>query len=867
MNYLSNLSIRTKFLILPAIAATLMVALGAIFLQLLSSEKQILNRINEQDAVMMRELSRLFSEFSTNHIKFINLLATSLKSDIEEGEFYAAGRKNILRINKLIDALAELEVNYPLDENQQQIAATLREKLDTYHSQMGNTVLMASVELQLITQFMVKANAAYDAANSVFLQFIDAVQEDMRSTISDAQSNLSMSEYQYFLLLGATLIFIVLVSYLLSTVFATDLKSVIHLLSKLSQGDTDLDFQSRTRRDEFGAINQALEIFKQALIKRDELESNLKTEINVRKSAEQSMRISEERFRNLFEDNPLMLLTIDRHGRILSVNRRCETQLGYRQNQIIGVDIQRLVYPDDNNVVNDLIERCFGMPDARHQYTLRKQHRNGEVMWFRETAKLIEDENSIVVLLACEDITETRVLSEKLSYQATHDNLTGLVNRWEFENRLVRILEDAKLRGTEHVLCFLDLDQFKIINDTCGHSAGDELLKQLGVLLQKHIRSRDTLARLGGDEFGVLLEYCALSSGRRTARNLLNAIKEFRFAWGERQFRIGVSVGIIAIDETCDSIADLMAGADAACYAAKEQGRNRVHVYTSSDQQLAQRHGEMQWASRIPDALEKNKFELFYQVIYPMDGNAETGKSFEFLVRMRDDKSNEIITPAQFLPAAERYNFAERLDRWVVAHAFVVIRMLETKKFQFGSFGINLSGNSLGNEEFLDFVLSEMNRSQIRPESVCFEITETAAISNINSAQRFILRLKEEGAGFALDDFGTGLSSFAYLRELPVDYLKIDGLFVRDIAEDPIQYAMVKSINEIGHVLGMKTIAEFVETHAVMEKLAEIGVDYCQGYHIGSPRPINHLIDEASSDFVNPRKDIPETKSVWRRNT
>lgn len=789
----------------------------------------------------MRELSHLFSEFSTNHISFINLLASSLKSDIEEGEFYAAGRKSIIKVNQVMTSLAQLESEFPLNSNQKMIAASLANKLDIYYNQMGNTVLMGSVELELIRQFTLDANTSYDAANKEFLSFIDAVQEAMRSSVTTAHSDLTKTEYQYVMLLSATLFFITLLSLLLSGLFTTDLKSVLGLLTRLSEGDTKIDTNMRERGDEFGAINNVVERFKQALISRTQMEVNLRKEIAERVQAENFLRQSEEKFRILFEDNPLLLISIDQQGLITSVNRSCETQLGYTVNQLSGMNIYKLIYQGDEAFVEQLIRQCMAEPQARHQYTLRKRHLNGNALWFRDTAKLIVEEGEKFILLACEDVTETKMLTERLSWQATHDNLTGLINRWEFENRLVNILENAKQTNSEHVLCFLDLDQFKIINDTCGHSAGDELLKQISSLLKNQIRTRDTLGRLGGDEFGVLLEYCALKSGHRTAKNILSAVEKFRFIWGEQQFRIGVSIGLIPIDKSCEGLSEIMAGADAACYAAKEHGRNRIHIYAASDQQLVQRHGEMQWALRIPEALEKNHFELFCQDILPLNRNEILGKSIEILVRMRNEQTGEIILPNQFLPAAERYNFVEHLDRWVIASAFQALRALEKTRYNIESFAINLSGHSLGNLDFLDFVLNEIKSSGIRAETICFEITETAVISNISSARLFITRLKQEGVCFALDDFGTGLSSFAYLHELPVDFLKIDGMFVREIASSRIQYAMVKSINEIGHLMGMKTIAECVETQAILSKLEEIGVDYCQGFYIGRPRPLSQL--------------------------
>jgi EAL domain-containing protein (putative c-di-GMP-specific phosphodiesterase class I) len=362
----------------------------------------------------------------------------------------------------------------------------------------------------------------------------------------------------------------------------------------------------------------------------------------------------------------------------------------------------------------------------------------------------------------------------------------------------------------------------------------------LGKAMEGHIRSKDTLARLGGDEFGVLLEDCSLSDGWRATKELLKAIEDFRFAWNDRDFRIGASIGVVLVNDFSIDVTDVLANADGACYAAKEQGRNRIHVHADDDQQLKQRRGEMEWASRIPEALEANRFELFYQTIEPLADGGGHGLHVELLVRMHDADGN-LILPGSFLPAAERYNLSTQIDRWVVSNAFANISQAQAAGKQIQLCTINLSGNSLGNEDFLEFVLGEFDATGVNPRSICFEVTETAAISNLGRAKRFITRLKQKGTFFSLDDFGTGLSSFAYLRELPVDFLKIDGVFVKDIAKDPIHLAMVRSINDVGHVMGMQTIAEFVESQEIMDKLCELGVDYAQGYHIARPRPASEI--------------------------
>jgi len=425
--------------------------------------------------------------------------------------------------------------------------------------------------------------------------------------------------------------------------------------------------------------------------------------------------------------------------------------------------------------------------------------------------------------------------------------LTGLVNRREFERRLERIIANSdKNHSTEHALFFMDLDQFKVVNDTCGHTAGDELLRQLSNVLQNKVRKRDTLARIGGDEFAVLMEHCSLDHAYRVANSLLEAVREYQFQWQKQVFRVGVSIGLIPITDKDQNTTELLKNADSACYIAKEQGRNRIHVHHLQDEDLARRHGEMTWVAKLYQALDENRFCLYAQTITSLkkDSSKQT-TSYEMLLRMIDDKG-KIVTPDQFFSAAERYNLATKLDRWVINHLFETLKnhsaFLENVEF----ICINLSGFSLTDKDLLDYIIEHVleNAETIDPEKICFEITETAAITHLSTASKFISILRGIGCKFALDDFGSGLSSFGYLKNLPVDYLKIDGMFVKDIVEDPIDRAMVKSINEIGHVMKMKTIAEYVESDEIKDMLKEIGVDYAQGYGIDIPVPLVDLLKE-----------------------
>jgi diguanylate cyclase (GGDEF)-like protein/PAS domain S-box-containing protein len=444
------------------------------------------------------------------------------------------------------------------------------------------------------------------------------------------------------------------------------------------------------------------------------------------------------------------------------------------------------------------------------------------------------------LVVVYEDVTEARRIASEMSHQATHDALTGLLNRRAFEQCLQRVLETAHSRHTKHALCYLDLDQFKLINDGCGHTAGDALLGQIAGLLQSKIRKRDTLARLGGDEFGVLLELCTLEQACRVAEALRSAIEKFRFVWEGRLFNIGASFGLVPITDASDSLTGVLRAADAACYVAKDRGRNCIHVFREDDAALAKRHREMQWISQLPRALEANRFRLCVQPIVPIAPSTPALLHHELLLRL-ETPEGQLVPPGAFLPAAERYQLAPKIDTWVVGSALRWLKRSPRELERLHLCSLNLSGLSLGNAEFLTFVLCQFTETGVPAEKICFEITETAAIANLPDACCFIRALRDLGCRFALDDFGSGLSSFAYLKNLEVDFIKIDGTFVRNIAEDPLDRAMVKYINEIGQLMGKQTIAEFVENELILAELKAIGVDYAQGYYLGEPRPLEDM--------------------------
>jgi diguanylate cyclase (GGDEF)-like protein len=429
----------------------------------------------------------------------------------------------------------------------------------------------------------------------------------------------------------------------------------------------------------------------------------------------------------------------------------------------------------------------------------------------------------------------------RLSWQASHDTLTGLVNRREFDTRLARALDKLFHQPGEHSLMFLDLDQFKVVNDTCGHAAGDRLLRQTSDLLQEILGAGSLLARLGGDEFGVLLEDCDADSAAGIAERLRLAVQELRFVWNDCAFNISVSIGLVHVAEA-GAMEETLRAADVACYMAKEKGRNRVQVYHPSDSELIQRVGEMAWVQRIRNGLDEQRFCLFAQEIRALNGDEPDHSHVELLLRLRDE-DGKLVQPGSFMPAAERYGLMPLVDRWVIRNAFALLasRLSSSEPAQLSSCAINLSGATFGDDDFVDYVRRQFDIYRVPPGMICFEITETSAIADLPRAKRFIQALKKLGCRFSLDDFGTGMSSFAYLKHLPVDYIKIDGSFVTEMLNSKIDRAMVEMIVRIARVMGKRTVAEFVESDEMIGVLREIGVDYAQGYAIGKPSPFESV--------------------------
>jgi diguanylate cyclase (GGDEF)-like protein/PAS domain S-box-containing protein len=439
-------------------------------------------------------------------------------------------------------------------------------------------------------------------------------------------------------------------------------------------------------------------------------------------------------------------------------------------------------------------------------------------------------------LILLQDVTRLRMITDSLAHEARHDVLTGLVNRREFQARLEVAFEGSRKRNEKHALCYLDLDQFKVINDSCGHAAGDQLLRKVTELFKSLLPADETLARLGGDEFGLLIQNAGLEEASRITENMLSAIKAFRFNWEGRTFGIGVSIGVTVITRKSIDLKTVMSIADAACYAAKEKGRNRIQVYNPDDIELDQRQQEMRVLSRITSALDENRYALYYQPIIPVCATPDNSQHCEILVRMINPDGT-LVQPAQFIPAAERYNLMPALDRWVIRRVFEVFqKRYPTPELKCThQWSVNISGTSLSDKGFVDFIRDQAARYQIVPQSICFEITETAAIADIDRVSDFLWGLRMDGFRFALDDFGIGMSSFSYLKCLPVDYVKIDGEFIKNILDEKVSLAMTEAITRVVGVMGIQVVAEYVESIAILDKLREIGVDYAQGYGVSEP--------------------------------
>jgi diguanylate cyclase (GGDEF)-like protein/PAS domain S-box-containing protein len=572
-------------------------------------------------------------------------------------------------------------------------------------------------------------------------------------------------------------------------------------------------------------------------------------DISDRKRAEAQTHEQRERAQVTLAAIADAVVTVDTSGRIEYMNPVAERLTGWRDEEAHGMELSSVFTLQDEATgveAPDPVAQAFregGTVRSDGSSVLRRRH-DAPIAVDYAVAPIRDSAHDIVgVVLVLHDMSRERQYAMRLAHLASHDALTGLLNRREFERRVTMALAESRAGAQNHAVLYVDLDEFKVVNDTGGHAAGDELLRQVSALLRPRLREGDTLARLGGDEFGVLLEHCAPGPALVIADALRSTIEEFHFQWKERSFKISASVGVVDISGGPQTLAAVLSAADAACYMAKEKGRNRVQVYSPESNEVTLRKGEMEWVNRIHRALADDQFVLYAQPAESTHGPGAALPYSEILLRLRDE-NGALVPPTSFIPAAERYHLMPAIDRWVISTGFAMLARhvaAAADAATLGVYAINVSGASLGDDDFLDFVQAQFVRHAVPYENVCFEITETTAVASLSKATEFMAALRGLGCRFALDDFGVGVSSFTYLKHLPVDYLKIDGSFVRDMLQDPVNEAMVEAIHRIGHIMGKKTIAESVENRAALKSLRAIGVDYAQGFAIARPAPFGHL--------------------------
>jgi len=754
--------------------------------------------------ILNQRESQLINEYNNN----IHLIEHEIEN------LYVSQRENIfnheymlIEVNKLFQSLVK---QYPIEFMHYDFAG--------HPYQFGK---LHDGQVQIKGQLLVKTHSNTD----IIVVNLDVFMRSFEQTITESRKRM--------LLIIGSLVFLfgMILQQILQKVLSQPLLNMVTQAQKFTREDQTARF-NENRNDEFGYlakfINQALDLM-----------TSHRCELEVSQKALFEEKVQAEVTLHSIMDG---VITTNSNNIIQYLNPVAERLVGLSLNQFKDMNLNdaiKLVHEDSGEHVTSPTVACL----KKRQVEVLENHsalirNDGKAIPIEATAAPMRDDKDKVIgaVMVFQDVSHERKLSRQLSYQASHDMLTGLYNRRMFEEQLEAVLLNVGAEDRHHAMCYIDLDQFKIVNDTCGHVAGDEMLRQLSEVFKSCMREGDTLARLGGDEFGLLLENCSLKQATQVADKLRQSVKEFRFAWQDRSFEIGASVGVVAINADNMELATILASADMACYAAKDMGRNRIHVYEPSDAMLSERHGQMHWAGRITKALEEHRMVLFQQPIVGIKERELPIKHCEILIRMRDEEGI-IVRPDTFIPAAERYNIMPTVDRWVISQVFEYMASTACVGMD-NVVAINLSGTSLADDDLLDYILGMAEKHQTDLKRVCFEITETAAISNLAKATQFIRSLKSKGCWFSLDDFGSGLSSFAYLKNLPIDYIKIDGSFVVDMINEPIDRAMVDAIVRVGHVMKVQVIAEWVENDETLKLLKEMGVDYLQGYHLGVPKEV-----------------------------
>jgi diguanylate cyclase (GGDEF)-like protein/PAS domain S-box-containing protein len=771
---------------------------------------------------------------------FIGLLVSVFILEDAENDLYLVNKTNSHLVAYALEGIVKKN---PLSPALETAETRIKLKLNQLRDEMGFTAVVLSEDgedyyygIRNVDDDVFPYSIYYYPKDSRNLQTISALiyYPNQKQEVADIRKNMLLT-------IGLSVfIFGLVLQQILHRVLSGPFVKMVNTAHAFSKGDDSVRFDE-SRDDEFGYlgkfINNAIESMyttqgklKQALRRAE------KSEIELSHQKEQA----EVTLHSITDS----VITVDLNGVIQYINPAAESLFSTSNKDVFNLhlfELVKIVSDSSGEIIDDPLNKCFSEQRTVHlpEHSSLIAGENVVVAVEASVAPMKNNEGDIIgAVMVIQDVSHTRKLTRQLSYQASHDMLTGLYNRLKFEEYLEETLLNVREENRVHSLCYLDLDQFKLVNDTCGHVAGDELLRQLPELLHNVLRSGDVVARLGGDEFGILLENCELNKATLIADKIRQEIKDFRFVWEEKVFTIGVSIGVVGIDENTTDMSKIMTSADLACYAAKDSGRNRVHVFEHSDELVSERHGEMHWTGRIARAMDENRFRLYRQPIVGITG--DSNEHFEVLIRMIDE-NGEIVPPGAFIPAAERYNLMAGIDRWVIREVFKLIAENDPSDPIKGTdkiISINLSGDSLSDEGLYDYIISLKHEFAISLKNICFEITETVAISNLVKATTLINELKNHGCRFSLDDFGSGLSSFAYLKNLPVNYIKIDGSFVRDVSRDPIDRAMVVSIQQMGKAMELCTIAEWVEDEETLDALKEIGVNYVQGYHLGRPEAI-----------------------------
>ena len=581
-------------------------------------------------------------------------------------------------------------------------------------------------------------------------------------------------------------------------------------------------------------------------------------DVSHRKSLEVSLSRSKRQAQYILESISEGVITTNNDGHIDYMNLSAETLTGTKRDDAIGHrvgELFSLVDDADRRPLGDPVERCLAMrrrvnmgrravmvsTDGEHEHSV-------EI-----TASPVRGPGNSIsgAVVVFHDVSELRGLTRKMSYQATHDPLTGLINRREFERRLDEAMDSAHAEEAVHMLFYMDLDRFKAVNDTCGHLAGDNMLREVAALIKNEVRDSDFVGRLGGDEFGALLIGCPIEKARQIASDICNAVADYRFVWKDKIFNIGISIGLVEISHASGTLQDVMSAADSACYMAKQQGRGQVHIYSAREEVIARERGDIQWLRQLQTALHEDGFVLAVQPIIAMSGTMETGPSAEVLVRLTDERG-KTTESAEFLRPAERYQMMPQIDRWVINSSLAAIASGEIKLTAQRSCAINLSSQTLGDEAFLAFVVDTLDRSGVQPSSICFEVTEAAILSNVQHAQRFIEVLHGIGCEFSLDDFGSGLGSFSSLKHLPIDYLKIDGTYTRNLRTDLVNQEMVSAMINLARTMQFRVVAEQVEHQEDFDWLRKVGIDFVQGHFIEAPQKLGTLSASGTHRILNP---------------